>query len=302
MEVRQQGGLRQIIAAACSIRHANQIRAIYHEFNLQADVLHSKQTEEEQATIKAALTNGRIDVIVQVQMLGEGFDLGTLSVAAVFRPFRSLSPYIQFIGRILRLANPANPMPLANRVFVVSHVGLNDERWWTDFTKFDRDDQLFFAEYLGTGESEISETEGSPRLTLRPFMRVLNESVQRYIQKGFLTEVDMVGVQRILVEIRNAGFDPLEFGLTEDVMLRRLEMASAAQREILPYQPISQPQRRREALRLRLMPDARSIADTVINRLSLTHQGGQLIRFFPGRGQSNLASCKKNPCRRTVKG
>jgi DNA repair protein RadD len=289
MEVRQQGFPRQIIAAACSIRHANQIRALYHEYGLRAEVLHSKQTEEEQTATKAALANGLIDVVVQVQMLGEGFDLGTLSVAAVFRPFRSLSPYIQFIGRILRLANPANPMPLANRVFVVSHVGQNDERWWNDFTNFDRDDQLFFAEYLGSGANEIAETESSPRLSLRPFMRVLNESVQRYIQKGFLKEVDMVGVQRILLEIKNAGFDPLEFGLTEDVMLRRLEMAAAAQREILPYQPVSQPQRRREALRLRLMPEARSIADTVINRLGMSHQGGQLVRFFPGRGLSNAA-------------
>src|SRR6185436_11166145 len=112
--------------------------------------------------------NGLIDAVVQVQMLGEGFDLSTLSVAAVFRPFRSISPYIQFIGRILRLANQTNPMPLANLVYVVSHVGLNDERWWTDFTNFDRDDQLFFAEYLGSGGSEIAETEGTPRLTLRP--------------------------------------------------------------------------------------------------------------------------------------
>jgi superfamily II DNA or RNA helicase len=289
MEVRQQGTPRQIIAAACSIRHASQIRALYHEYNLRAEVLHSHQSEEEQAATKAGLANGLIDAVVQVQMLGEGFDLSTLSVAAVFRPFRSISPYIQFIGRILRLANQTNPMPLANLVYVVSHVGLNDERWWTDFTNFDRDDQLFFAEYLGSGGSEIAETEGTPRLTLRPFMRVLNESVQRYIQKGFLKEVDKVGVQRILLEIRNAGFDPLEFGLTEDVMLRRLEMAAAAQREIAAYQPISQPQKRREALRLRLMPEARSVADTVINRLGLSHQGGQLIRFFPGRGQNNVA-------------
>jgi DNA repair protein RadD len=286
--VREQGSPRQIIAAACSIRHANQIRALYHELNLRAEVLHSKQTEEEQEVTKSALSNGLIDVIVQVQMLGEGFDLGTLSVAAVFRPFRSLSPYIQFVGRILRLANPANPMPMANRVFLVSHVGLNDERWWTDFTNFDRDDLNFFSEYLGSGVSEVSETENAPRLTLRPFMRVLNESVERYIQRGFLKEVDQVGVQRILLEIRNAGFDPLEFGLTEEVMLRRLQMAEAAQRELPPYQAIAQPQRRKEALRLRLTPEARAIADTVINRLNLAHSGGDLLRAFSGRGQNNV--------------
>lgn len=289
LEVRQQGTPRQIIAAACSIRHANQIRALYHELNLRAEVIHSQQTDEEQETIKSALSHGLIDVVVQVQMLGEGFDLGTLSVAAVFRPFRSLSPYIQFVGRILRLANPTNPLPMANRVFLVSHVGLNDERWWTDFTNFDKDDQQFFAAYLGSGEqNEVSESETSPRLTLRPFMRVLNESVERYIQRGFLKEVDQMGVQMILLEIRNAGYDPLEFGLTEEVMLRRLQMAAAAQREVPPYQAIAQPQKRKEALRLRLMPEARAIADTVVNRFGLSHRGGDLVKAFPGRGQNNV--------------
>ena len=49
------------------------------------------------------LRSGVLDCIVQVQMLGEGFDHPKLSVAAIFRPFRSLAPYIQFVGRILRV-------------------------------------------------------------------------------------------------------------------------------------------------------------------------------------------------------
>ena len=36
-------------------------------------------------------------------MLGEGFDHPKLSVAAIFRPFRTLAPYIQFVGRIMRV-------------------------------------------------------------------------------------------------------------------------------------------------------------------------------------------------------
>jgi DNA repair protein RadD len=287
-EVKKHGTPRQIIAAACSIRHATQIVSLYHEHGLKAEVLHSDLAQEQKDRIEAALRAGVIDVVVQVQMLGEGYDLGTLSVAAVFRPYRSLSPYIQFVGRILRLANPVASGSPANRVYLVSHVGLNDERWWTDFTNFDRDDQTFFAEYLASSEMEIDE-DGTPRLTLRPFMRVLEETVEKYVQKAYLKDIDETMVDEFLDTIRSKGFDPSEFGLTEEMVRARLQISSSAQRELLPFTPPTQPQRKKEALRTRVYQDARSIADVVINRLGLKHPGRDLIRHYPGRGPSNAA-------------
>jgi superfamily II DNA or RNA helicase len=286
--VRQLGAPRQIIAVTCSIRHASQVAALYQEYGLTAEVLSSKLDKDERDRIDAALRTGSLDVVVQVQMLGEGYDLRTLSVAAVFRPYRNLSPYIQFVGRILRLALPDSPGSPANRVYVVSHVGLNDERWWQDFTNFDRDDQQFFAEYLGGEAVELEGTDVRPRMTLRSFMRVLNETVDKYIQRGFLTEVDATMVTEVLNAIRSRGFDPLEFGLTEEIMRRRLELAVRSEREI-PIQALPvQPQRRREALRRRVYQEARSIADTVANRLGVPHNGRDLLRHFPGRGPSNI--------------
>jgi superfamily II DNA or RNA helicase len=231
-EVRQFGTPRQIVAVACSIRHATQIKGLYHELGITAEVLHSKMTEEEQERVKVSLSLGLIDAVVQVQMLGEGFDLGTLSVAAVFRPYRSLSPYIQFVGRILRLADKHHPESPGNQVYVVSHVGLNDERWWKDFTNFDKDDQRFFTEFLGGGEETIEGDEISPRMTLRPFMRVLNETVTSYLQRGYLKKVDQQLVLDFLTTLREKGFDPLEFGLTEEVMLRRLQFSASQERQV----------------------------------------------------------------------
>ena len=95
-EVRKHGTPRQIIAVACSIRHATQVVSLYCEYGLKAEVLHSNLSKEDRDRIEAALRNGQIDVIVQVNILGEGYDLGSLSVAAVFRPYRSLSPYWTF--------------------------------------------------------------------------------------------------------------------------------------------------------------------------------------------------------------
>lgn len=286
-QVRRHGTPRQIIGVACSIRHAEQVASLYREHGLRTEVLHSNLTQERRDEIEAALRLGTADVVVQVAILGEGYDLGTLSVAAVFRPYRSLSPYIQFLGRILRLAIPDVPDSPGNRVYLVSHVGLNDERWWDDFTQFDAEDQQFFADYLTGEEAEVGADEASPRMTLRPFMRVLNETVHHYVQKGFLRAIDETMVAEFLDTIRSKGFDPSEFGLTEDIVRRRLEIAAQAERELPATPPLVQPQRRREALRARLYPEARSIADTVINRLDLRHGGRDLIGHFPGKGPSN---------------
>ncbi len=285
--VRKLGAPRQLIAVACSIRHASQVAALYKEHGLRVEVLHSDLKTEERERIEASLRSGLTDVVVQVNILGEGYDLPTLSVAAVFRPYRSLSPYVQFVGRILRLAAPETPYSDANRVYLVSHIGLNDERWWNDFTNFDKDDQEFFREYL-QGELEVQgEGEGGPRMTLRPFMRVLREVVESYQRKGYLKKIDDVLIGDLFQTIRDKGFEPSEFGLTEDIVRGRL-VAAENEGRIAAFNPVIQPQERREALKGRLAQEARSIADTVLNRLGLSHQGRDLLRYFQGSHNTEI--------------
>ncbi|SCB28333.1 Superfamily II DNA or RNA helicase [Bradyrhizobium yuanmingense] len=295
--VRTLGSPRQLIAVACSIRHATQVAALYREHGLRVEVLHSQLREEERGRIEATLRSGVTDVVVQVNILGEGYDLPTLSVAAVFRPYRSLSPYVQFVGRILRLAQPDVPYSPANHVYLVSHVGLNDERWWSDFTNFDKDDQEFFHEFL-QGELEVdAEGEQSPRMTLRPFMRILNEVVESYHRKGYLKKIDDVMVSDLFATIREKGFEPTEFGLDEEIVRKRLA-AAQAEGQVAAFNPVIQPQERREALKGRLQQEARSIADTILNRLSLQHRGRDLLRCFSGNHNSEilirLASAEQN--------
>lgn len=284
-EVRKYGGLRQIIASACSIRHAVMIAALYRERGLKADVLSSNLDDAERKRIEAELRSGMLDVIVQVQMLGEGFDLGTLSVGALFRPYRNLAPYVQFVGRILRLAEPLTPHSASNRVYLVSHVGMNDERWWNEFTQFDSRDQQFFKE-LGAGVSMEGEERGGPRLTLRPFMNVVNETISEYAMKGFLRVIDSALLDQFKKAVADHGFDLAELGLTDDVIRGRLAMADA--RNVPAIQlPVSY-QRRREQLRVRLRQDERSAADAVINRCGFRHAGRDLVLKFPGKGDSNV--------------
>src|SRR5690606_15663467 len=127
----------QIIAVACSIDHAKSIKALYLERGLRAEVIHSDLPQPDQNQILLNLSSFRLDVIVQVQMLGEGADYPNLSVAAIFRPFRHLMPYVQFVGRIMRVVKQDAPGHPSNRGYVISHVGLNVERWWEELKDFD---------------------------------------------------------------------------------------------------------------------------------------------------------------------
>jgi len=90
----------KIIAAAPSIADAKKIAAMYNTVGVRAIAIYNDMPDREQAF--SDIENHRVDVVVNVSMMGEGYDHKYLSIAAIFRAFRSLLPYEQFIGRILR--------------------------------------------------------------------------------------------------------------------------------------------------------------------------------------------------------
>lgn len=124
----------KIIAVACSIEHAEQIKQLYLNHGYRAEVIHSKQTVEKQMETKSDVENNRLDVIIHVAMLGEGYDHKYLSVAAIFRPFRNELPYEQFIGRVLRvIPNEEVQKTEDNIADVVSHQDLQLAELWEKY-------------------------------------------------------------------------------------------------------------------------------------------------------------------------
>ncbi len=121
-----------IIAVACGIQHAKQISALYEKYNIRVGIIHSGMEPSEIEVVKSNISNCRLDVIVNVGMLGEGYDHRYLSVAAIFRPFRSKLPYAQFIGRILRFI-PDAPQARDNIGHIISHRYLYLDELWKDY-------------------------------------------------------------------------------------------------------------------------------------------------------------------------
>jgi superfamily II DNA or RNA helicase len=99
-------------------------------------------------------------------MLGEGFDHPYLSVAAVFSVFRELSPFVQYVGKIMRVVDQNAPESVNNQGVVVFHAGSNIARLWEDFQEFSQADREFFDQLLPLevdfGDRNEVEIETSP--------------------------------------------------------------------------------------------------------------------------------------------
>lgn len=292
--MREQNGFHhQVIAAACSVDHARQVRALYEQRGFRAAEIHSDMPEEEREVVLNALKDNRLDCIVQVQMLGEGFDHPRLSVAAIFRPFRSLSAYIQFIGRIMRVNYENEPQHSDNEGFIVSHVGLNNDARWNDFREIELADQQMFHELLISMNTEpefpVGQGTGQGTGTARRFdagMKVVDEIVSHFITHSFLDPND----DRVLETILNQPIPgtPLKMrDLTDPQTLRQkllLAQEQLARQE--PEEFVTQPQDERVTLQKRLAERTRSVANRLLSDLSLARAGrnlGKLSRDVQGK-------------------
>lgn len=290
-QLRQTGTKHQIIAVACSINHARQIRSLYQERGYEAAILHSSPDKEadEKANeeVKRDLYNGVLDCIVQVQMLGEGFDHPKLSVAAIFRPFRSLAPYIQFVGRILRVVVQNDPTHPDNYGHIVTHVGMNVDTLLQQFKQFENDDQKFWEEVTGGKEPEPpSEVlDGSGRMKLHEDMAVQSEIVEHLFEEEFTTAED-VDIQHDLEKKLDAlGLDPR---LAQQVVQtsRSEALGPAMTPAAQPFSKI--PAKQWNEAKRRLDEEARRTAKILLNRVDLKSEGVDIPRnLMPEIGAIN---------------
>ena len=280
--LRGSGTRHQLIAAACSVAHAKAIRSLYAERGFEAAEIHSGMSPEKRAEVLQKLRAGILDCIVQVQILGEGFDHPHLSVAAVFRPFRSLPPYVQFVGRIMRVIVQNEPRHPDNCGFVVSHVGLNLDEQLSDLRDIEREDSAFFKDLIAGDDLDPTPSEimeGSARQKLREDMVVNQEIVSEFFEEDFIESDDAELVAELKAQAEALGFD----AEAVDAMIRR---ALPAKRRIDAAAPFAtNPQRQRREARRRLNEEVRRSAKLLLNRLGLQF-GGNELRFKFGVGVS----------------
>lgn len=293
-ELREGSGQHhQIIAVACSIDHAKAICALYVERNINAEVLHSDMPSDKQEEVRSKIESGVLDAIVQIQMLNEGADYPKLSVAAIFRPYRHIVPYVQFVGRVMRVITQDKPFAPENRGFVVSHVGLNVDKWWKELQELDDDDKNFFGAIYG-GQREFYANQGDTpevgkRRLFQPEMKVIKEQIDQVIEERFLKEESQLRVDDLISTLLLRGIDVEDLGMSREDLEVRLFNARVEQQVRKPHEPLPvQPQKARQVARRRLKERVLAAAKQLLNELSLPVSGFDLPRKFPGVSVNNL--------------
>ncbi|WP_409429178.1 DEAD/DEAH box helicase [Mycobacterium sp. SMC-11] len=93
-----------LLVRAATIGRAHELSGLYAEFGLDLPVLASRgMTAQMRTTIIEGLRNGDVRGVAVVDMLGEGFDLPRLRVAAYHDKHKSTVATVQLIGRLARV-------------------------------------------------------------------------------------------------------------------------------------------------------------------------------------------------------
>lgn len=257
----------KIIASALNYDHCIQITEAFRARGLRAAYVHSREGQANDRVFQQ-LENHELDVIVQARMLGEGFDHKYLAVAMVGSIFANLSPFVQFVGRIMRVIEQNAPGHPLNQGVVVFHVGANVARRWNDFRQFSEADQGFFADLLPEAEDvefsgDTAEREFGGGGGLDP-VEVLEE---RGVRAADLDPIGDPHAAELLAQLAEMGVTPDQAAQE----IRRLRMTR---------------QDRREARRAALNDRVQNESGGILGRLGIS-AGGRTLD--PRRRDRNFA-------------
>lgn len=267
----------KIIASALNMEHCKQIVKAYAERGQRADYIHSREDTKANEAVLAKLERHELDVIVQVRMLGEGFDHPHLSVAAVFSIFASLSPFVQFVGRIMRVIKQEAPGDALNYGSVVFHAGANTVKAWDDFKDFAEADQEWFT--LLTEQVPVSGEASREVDPTDDMARERGPDAVRIVEPGTVTleELPLLSDDRLkeaLTLLAQAGVSPEDY-----------------KRAIEQLQPIPvTKQARRQASRTWLDETIKTRAGKLVRVHDMNPEGHDLDTRH--RGQSNWVIVK----------
>lgn len=128
------------IAFCCTIAHARAVADAFNAAGVTSAVVDGTLTKDERRQMIADLGSGKIRVLSSCMIISEGTDVPTVTGAILLRPTKSLSLYLQQVGRALR------PAPGKAAAIILDHVGNStihglpaDPREWSLYGRKKRD-------------------------------------------------------------------------------------------------------------------------------------------------------------------
>ncbi len=122
--VRQYADGKKGIVYAISISHARNIAAYYKEHGINAVAIDSRTPANERKCLIEDFKQGRIQVLVNVDVFSEGFDCPDVEFIQLARPTLSLAKYLQQVGRGLRKTDGKESCMIIDNVGLYRLFGL----------------------------------------------------------------------------------------------------------------------------------------------------------------------------------
>jgi superfamily II DNA or RNA helicase len=195
------GGKDHRIMARCdSIHRAKQMHALYQELAPEHEPLLVHSELPDTAAAIEAVRSGKSKIVVCVDMLGEGFDLPELKIAALHDTHKSLGVLLQFTGRFTRSAGDAigdatvvANIAIPNVSAALERLYSEDADWNHLLSEFSSDaikEHLELVEFLRESKvlGEEKADDGSQEIShhlLRPKFSTVAFRADKFVPKRF---------------------------------------------------------------------------------------------------------------------
>lgn len=151
-EDKLKGYKHSLMVRAGSIEESKALLQIYKtNTELKLEVVHSRLSSKTVKTIINKLKEGKLDGVICVDMMAEGFDFPNLKIGAIHSPHKSLAVTLQFIGRFARTN--------ADNIGVAKFIAINDEEFVLENHKLFSQDAIWKDIIINLSESQITQEE-----------------------------------------------------------------------------------------------------------------------------------------------
>ena len=122
---RRLGNNKPAIAFCISVKHGQYVTNKFKQAGYTAELITGSMKSDDRKTLVNNFKNGKVQILVSIDVVSEGFDVEGCYVAILLRPTKSEGLYIQQVGRVLR--------PEPNKVAIVlDHVGNTKRHGFVD--------------------------------------------------------------------------------------------------------------------------------------------------------------------------
>jgi superfamily II DNA or RNA helicase len=123
---------KRAVVFAPNVNYSKMISAHFIAAGVSSAHIDAKTPRYERARLIEEFREGRIKVLCNVDLFGEGFDLPAMEAVILLRPTASLSLHLQQVGRVLRPAEGKDKAIILDHVGNYERHGLpDDKREWS---------------------------------------------------------------------------------------------------------------------------------------------------------------------------